>query len=954
MTIAPMIGHRRPVLARTLALALTLPLAFGAMAREARDGQEQGSSTPATGAAELDTIEVVGSRIRRTRLEGPAPVVVITREDIRREGYQTVADALQTLTQNTTASFTGDLGVGGFSPNAQVVNLRNLGPGYTLTLVNGRRPAQYPQPYNRDNNVVNVRAIPSSIIERIEVLTGGASSIYGSDAVAGVVNLVLREDFEGRQLGVSVGTTASGGGDSVSLEVTGGATGDRWSTTYALQAGDQEPVFASQREFLSDLRRNPYGISPNPPLSLVAIRGIGGGGQPAGFNALYDAAACDAFGYSTVTSLVRGTYCGSYTQSGSRSISNASGFLSGYSHTTFDITNRLQFFASASYYQSEARSSAGTEFWNTINDPFTASPAGEQSAYYYDPQFADLILLQRVFNPFELGGEEAAGTRYDEHTYELVVGLEGRLGERLDWQASFSHGRYDYSADRPRLLARAVHDYFLGPPLGHIGPYPVFRLDISRWNTPITPEIYRSFSTRVVTAGETTSSAANVVVTGDLFELPAGPVGFAGVLESGRQTTDLRSDPRTDPNRPLDGQTIYNLRSSGRTEGGRDRYALGVEFRVPLFESLTVHAAARYDKYDDITRVDDAITRQLGLEWRPLGRLLLRASYATSFRAPDMQLVFAQGAASFSGIVDEFACRSGTLSGASLGPRDYEDCAVTGDPTAYAAQTSISGNPNLREERGESWGAGLVWDITDGLDLSVDYYRIRLEDAASELGPGSILRAEAGCRLGVDRDGSPYPFDIGSPFCRNILGLVERISAPGTGFDGNVRSINSAYINTALQDTSGIDATLRYQLDTDRLGSFRLGLSYSLVLTNQYKQFSDQALIDYRDISYYGQRSRARGSLGWARGDWSAQVTGTRYGSNFNFAGTRRLPPYMLYNLVVGKRFGENVSAELVVQNLLDNPFRHDPSYRQYPWFEAYAGADPLGRRFNARISYRF
>ena len=115
---------------------------------------------------QLDEITVVGSRIKRAEVEGPAPVTVISREDLDREGFQTVGDALQSLNQNTTASFTGDLATAGFTPNAQVVNLRNLGPGYTLTLINGRRPAQYPQPYNRDNNVVNVRAIPTAISGR--------------------------------------------------------------------------------------------------------------------------------------------------------------------------------------------------------------------------------------------------------------------------------------------------------------------------------------------------------------------------------------------------------------------------------------------------------------------------------------------------------------------------------------------------------------------------------------------------------------------------------------------------------------------------------------------------------------------------------------------------------------------------------------------------------------------
>ena len=173
-------------LSAALLTALIVPFAGQALAQDAATTAEKKEGTQT-----LDKVQVVGSRIKRAEIEGPTAVTVITREDIDREGFQSVADMLQTLSQNATTSYTGDLGVTGFSPNAQVVNLRNLGPGYTLVLINGRRPAQYPQPYNRDNNVVNVRAIPSSVIERVEVLSGGASAIYGSDAVAGVVNIVL-------------------------------------------------------------------------------------------------------------------------------------------------------------------------------------------------------------------------------------------------------------------------------------------------------------------------------------------------------------------------------------------------------------------------------------------------------------------------------------------------------------------------------------------------------------------------------------------------------------------------------------------------------------------------------------------------------------------------------------------------------------------------------------------
>src|SRR5690606_30111202 len=219
-----------------------------------------------------------------------------------------------------------------------------------------------------------------------------------------------------------------------------------------------------------------------------------------------------------------------------------------------------------------------------------------------------LVQLQRVFNPFELGGNEAASTLYDEKSFEVMAGVRGMFGERFDWEFYGAHAKYDYELDRPRLLAKAVHDYFLGPQQGYFSTYPVYELNVDRFTTPITPEIYRSFSTRVKNVGESESTTLAFNVTGDLFDMPAGPVGFAGVIEGVRQSTLLESDPRTDPLRPADEHTVYNLVSSGRTDGERDRYAVGVEFSVPLLESLNLGLAARYDKYDDITAVDDAVT----------------------------------------------------------------------------------------------------------------------------------------------------------------------------------------------------------------------------------------------------------------------------------------------------------------------------------------------------------
>jgi iron complex outermembrane receptor protein len=970
-------GYTRSPLALALAAALFLPMSSLALAQsdDSQDDEDKDSQ-------KLEEIVVVGSRIKRAEVEGPAPVTVITREDIDREGFQTVGDVLQSLNQNTTASFTGELATAGFTPNAQVVNLRNLGPGYTLTLINGRRPAQYPQPYNRDNNVVNLRAIPSAMIERIEVLAGGASAIYGSDAIAGVVNIVTRTNFDGHQIRATVGTTADGGGDAGNFEFTGGSTGDRWSAVYGVQAGYEEPIFADQRDFLSDLREGPRGPDfTNPALSLIVIRGStpNAAQLPLNQNAYYPGEeACNAFGYTTRTTATRGHYCGSFDQVATRSIQNKGENFSAYGYGTFDLTDTVQLYGQVSYFDTHNTASNGTEFWGTSGDQFTRNRADVASPLYYDPQFGHLVQLQRIFNGFELGGPEAASTQFDEKAYEFMAGAGGVLFDDFDWDFFISHGRYEYEQDRPRLLAQAVHNYFLGTQEGFAGPlgqdggnFPVYTLDLDRWSTPITPEIYRSFSTRVLNLAETESSTINFNMSGDLFELPAGPVGFAGVLEGNRQSTDLRSDPRTDPLRPRDDQTIYNLVSSGRTEGERDRYAAGVEFRVPIFSMLTAQVAGRYDSYDDISQVDDAFTYMAGLEFRPFDSLLLRGSYATSFRAPDMQLVYAEGAASFANITDEYACRSGTSTGAAGGPRSFAQCNVSGDPTIYSAQTRVAGNPNLKEEEGESYTYGFVWDIIDNMSFSADFWRIKLEDAASQLTNARLLRDEANCRLGVDRAGNPFQFDINSSFCQNILSLIQRIDAPGTNQDGRVQSINSAYINTALTDTSGIDATFRYGWETDRFGTFRLDLGYSVVLTNKQKQFYDDDLVDYRDDpTDINQRSRTRGSISWEKGDWTTTVFGVRYGSNGTFAAQEgcdtvaggnpnlcwgeRLQPYMVYNLSIRKVWTENLNTTLAVENVLDNQYRYDPSQVSYPFFQYYLGADPAGRRFYLTAEYKF
>ena len=211
--------RRQPL---TAAILTTLLFSGAAFAQETTDAGAQPQAEPQES---LDRIVVTGSRIKRAEVEGPAPVTIVTADQIEKEGYATVYDALNSLSQFT-GTVQNELNQGGFTPNASFLNLRGLGPGYQLVLINGRRTADYPLPYNSQSNAVNLANIPAAAISRIEVLSGGASAIYGSDAVAGVVNIILKTNYEGDELNLRVGTTTQGGGDSSRLQWVGGKTGD--------------------------------------------------------------------------------------------------------------------------------------------------------------------------------------------------------------------------------------------------------------------------------------------------------------------------------------------------------------------------------------------------------------------------------------------------------------------------------------------------------------------------------------------------------------------------------------------------------------------------------------------------------------------------------------------------------------------------------------------------------
>lgn len=926
-------GVKRHQLTAALSAALLMPACGVALAQEGQEAQANPQATSeasSSSTTQLDKVTVVGSRIKRAEIEGPTPVTVITADDIEKQGFSTVYDALTTLTQFT-GSVQNELNQNGFTPNASFLNLRGLGPGYQLVLINGRRTADYPMPYNSQSNAVNLANIPAAAIERIEVLSGGASAIYGSDAVAGVVNIVMKTNFDGDEFTLRGGTTTRGGGDSARLQWVGGKTGEKWNLTYAFEYLSREEIFASQRDFMDSYRDDP-SVDPKDAIATIGIRlrdrlvgtGVGSYVYPDGETA---ASTCARF--SEFELEARGT-CGYFGYPATQEIRNSDSNLSAYLYGTYDFSNGLQAFAQLSASKADAKIASATQYW--------------QPGLFYDPNLGTVLDGQRIFTPTEAGGLNANQTKINERSIDVAAGLRGTLfNDRFDWEATISHARYKLETSQPRLLANKVKDYFLGPQLGLdpiFGAYPVHELNVDRYFSPLSPETFQSMITKVKTDAESEVSQASFVISGDLFELPAGPVGIAATIEGARQKYELNPDPRIDPNY-TGSEPIYNLTGTGGG-GERDRYAIGVELSIPIFEPLKASLAGRYDKYDDITNVDGAFTWSAGLEYRPVESLLLRGSYATSFRAPDMHYIFAEESGFFTTVTDEYRCR-----------RDGNNAtdAVCNTPAyTYSVFGLRRGSKDLEEEEGKSYTAGFVWDIIDGMSVSMDYYNIKLEGAVDDINTSYLLREEAACRLGTDRAGNPV--NPNSSDCQFFTNLVTRLGVDEIN-DDEIDFYRSFPINQAMLKTSGIDARWRYRLDTDRLGQFNFGLGWTHVLKMEDQQFPGSEIRNIRDHKqFFNFRSRVNWEVNWELDDWTVNVNGYRWGSLPNWAETGRIGSYVIWNLAVQKEITEKATIGIAVNNVLDELSPKDNTFNTYPFFwRAYS---PIGREVFASFKYKF
>jgi iron complex outermembrane receptor protein len=845
----------------------------------AQDGTDEATS--------LDRIEVTGSRIKRVDIEGPTPITVISREDLQLSGDLSVADALRSATFNTFGSF--QQSSGSSAQSQATVSLRGLGSQYTLLLLDGRRIAGSPVLGAASQNL---NAIPFAAVERIEILRDGASAIYGSDAIGGVVNIILRKDYEGLEISGSVERPTRGEPNANSASITGGVTGDRGNMTFVVDHQERDIFFNADRATGIPGLDPGVGLSAYgyPATAYVYDSADGSFDNPltaapgdATFVGLQADPRCPTalgsdplFPNSVILNNPYGTVCYfnfSAVAANEASLRRDSVMVNG----NFDISDNVSAFSRVTVTSSE---SFGRYAATPITNPLP-TVAGDNPNNVYG---RDIRLLMR----FVPGGNRDNTAR--DRMFDVLFGLQGQADwfGGADWEVAAHHNRYDVDNVGQGFLLRSALQ-----PLIDSGAYNPF----GDPNDPANIAAVASARHTTLQTSETRFAGLDGQVNFDLFEIANGPVGFAAGF-------DYRDERFSDN---VDAQSAAGNvagTSGGNAQGERAAYAVFAEAVFPLLPTLNLDIAARYDHYNDF---GNSTNPKVSLEFRPFDSLLVRGSWGTGFRAPSLANLYQSPQQSFNGAIDTRAC-AGNVPGYNA---PFDPC------NSRQYENVSGGNENLSPEESESWGVGVVVSPLDRLTLSLDYYNIELEDQIGTLTLQDILNLEN------SNGGSP-----------NV------IRNPNTGA---ITLINASVQNIAGVKTDGVDFEAEYSFDS-AVGTFTQGLTVSYV--GSFEQ--DEGLgefIEQLDEAFVPDM-RAQLALGWSSGDFSATVIGNLIGSSEekttrNQALGTRIPSWTTWDLQGTWATPWNGKVTVGVRNIgdrdppLDNTILSGPFYvnSQYDWY---------------------
>ena len=851
------------ILDRERLLRSTILAGFAAVGMSMSPALAQDQDNEEEAEEQAERIVVTGSLLRRDEFSSTAPIQVITAEIATLEGLLDTSEIIQesSIAAGSTqinTQFGGFIVNGG--PGVNTVSLRGLGSQRTLLLFNGRRMG--PAGVEGRVGAVDLNTIPQSIVQRVEILKDGASSIYGSDAVAGVVNVITRTELDAPELTVTTSLPFEGGGESYSVDGAMSFNFDQGFITLSGSYNRSERLLRSDRDYLTCPQD--YVFDTNTGARLDRIETNPTSDNQGNFKCFNSGVvnAVDVFAGGTRRLILDPNWSGQpgdnyfsgFRARGGDGFFTQGGATIGGNETDTDDSRlrdqdilpeveRLSVYLTGEYDLGGATvfgellyNSRTTEqhrvrqfFPWSINPLLTGLGAPGSNAHMLG--INDDYTLGSDFGPALYARPIALipfNTSVDVDYFHGVAGIEGQFssnsGFLSDWNWSVygTHSISDGSYTRTTVDARNVLDAFdsrtdvahtidgtgnvvcVRPSDGSSCPtINYFSADFMAGN--LTDEEYNFLFPTDTGSTEYTQTLFNATITGEAFDMPAGTVGLALGVEY--RATEIDDQPG-----PLSfGGNQWGLTSAVNTQGDDSVYEVFAEAEIPLlsghpgFEEVTLSVSGRYFDYD---LYDADTVYKLGLNWTVSSVLRLRGTYGTSYRAPGLYELYLGNQTGFVGQGNDPCAEWGESTNVNI----RTNCAAAGIPDDYPAlgssalQISGGGAGYLRPETSDSLTAGFIITPTQAnLSIAVDYFDIEVVDQVAQLSAGAIL---GGCY-----GGSVYP----NSFCD----LFDRDLDSSSPSYLNITEIRNNFINVNRQRTTGLDLTVRYEHELD-IGDFSI------------------------------------------------------------------------------------------------------------------------------------
>ncbi len=872
-----------------IALASALAIPISGFAAEADEDDENENK-----------ITITGSHIKRSDLEGPSPITTITASEIAKTGVTDIIGLFAKLpisgqgTFSTQGNSSDDTANGGSS-----VSLRGLGADSTLILINGRRVSVSPFAKGIDTAFVDLNNIPLAAIERIDILKDGASATYGSDAIAGVINIILKQGFDGVEVSGKFGTTADGGGEEQNFSMVWGSSDATTSHTFILDYFNREEILYGDRDYSASANqtlRHPNDPDADDFRSSSGIPGtIALASDPS--NRIPDTFGNDVcapedivgdlcrYDYAPVMSLAPSAERFSFNYMGNHKVNQDVEFFT-----------ELNGQHSKSVIMGAASPSFNELFMagDNPNHPFATDPTHE----FYQQ---DLTMRRRLV---EIGNrKKVAVTDY----YRTVIGLRGAFDD-WDWEVAANY-------IRSRSTERGVDGY---PNSRRVQE----AIDSGLWNpfepSTNTQEALDFMETTTTRVGKSTNRSIDGKISGAITEMEHGELMIAVGAEYREETISDNPDDQF-----LRGD-VFGTEAT-QANGQRDNTSLFAELAIPLLETLELQLAVRYEDYSDFGTTTNP---KVAFRWAPSDNMVIRGSYGTAFRAPSLHQIGLGRTDESPSLVDNLRCDALAGAGNSVEVQNARDIAC--GPWEYTA--IFEGNPDLGPEESTSYNFGIIYEFTDDFNLSVDYYSYEIEDV-------------------IDSD---------TQFVLNTFGLdpavVERTPSSIPGDPGEIANVFDSFQNIGDLNVSGLDINVVYGLETD-MGQF--DFSYVLNYVLEFEELRPDGAGGKRLNKSEGdfEQPEIRWTLAttWSQDDLAANVAVNfidefKGDANGNF-GHRTVDSMTTVDFNISYTGIENTTLSFGATNL----FNEEPPYSHHDFFgfvnTTHSG---IGRFTYVSANYRF